>query len=160
MMHYLVQFLDHGALGPVAIGLSPVEVQQLLGNPQDVGGTPKHRIWKYGPIQLGFRRDKSTGTEAVFFIGLYFRHENLAPPAAVGSEGWFPAQHTSKEDCVRYLEEQGVSYSEDKQLTYETQFALLTRSGARVIFDSSSGEAILDSIQLLREPKAAEVGQT
>ena len=154
-MHKLQEFLESGTLGPVVIGLSPVEVQKRLGEPQDVGGTPKHRIWKYGSMQLGFQRNKETRSEAVSFIGLYFRDENLTLPEAVRPEGWFPSQRTMKRVFVRYLEEQGLAYTEDKDLSFETQSALTTSSGAHVIFDCSEGEVILDSIQLLCEPKAA-----
>lgn len=152
-MHLLREFLASGTLGPVAIGLSPVEVQHILGDPWDVGGTPKQRIWKYGSIQLGFQRDKATRTEALSFIGLYFRSGSLVLPEPIQSEGWFPSRQTTKEDFIRYLKEQGIGYAEDRQLTFETQSALVTESGAHVIFDISAGEVALDSIQLLQDPK-------
>jgi hypothetical protein len=76
-MQLLRQLLKSGTLGPVTIGISPVEVQSILGNPWDEGGTCKQRIWKYGSIQLGFHRDKAKRTEALCFIGVYFRNGNL-----------------------------------------------------------------------------------
>jgi hypothetical protein len=156
MMQDLREFLETGTFGPVAIGLSPVEVQLCLGNPWEAGGTAKQRIWKYGAMQLGFQRDKATRTESLSFIGLYFGHESLALPEGIRSEGWFPSRQTTKEEFIRYLDEQGIGYSEDEQLTFETQFALATESGARVVFDSSAGEVTLDSIQLLQDPKLAK----
>jgi hypothetical protein len=156
MMQLLREFLESGTLGPIAIGLSPLEVQHILGEPWDVGGTPKNRIWKYGSIQLGFYRDKATRTETLEFIGLYFRYESLTLPEAISPGGWFPSQRTTKEDFVRYLEEQGVGYSENRQLTFETQSALNTEIGAQVIFYNSAGEAFLDSIQLMQDPKTVK----
>jgi hypothetical protein len=155
-MPKLQEFLERGTFGPVAMGLSPLEVQERLGDPQEAGGKPKHRIWKYGSMQLAFERDRSTRTEAVSFIGFYFRDENLTLPKAIQLEGWFPSQRTMKGAFVRYLEEKGVYYSEDKLLSDETQSALRTRSGAYIIFACSAGEVVLDSIQLARGLKAAD----
>lgn len=154
-MQLLRQFLRSGTLGSITIGLSPVQVQGILGSPWDEGGTRKQRIWKYGSIQLGFHWDKATQTEALSFIGMYLRNGNFALPETIPSEGWFPTRQTSKEDFIRFLKEQGIGYSEDRQLTFETQSTLVTESGAHVIFDSSAGEVALDSIQLLRDPKTA-----
>src|SRR5215471_7321645 len=101
MMHNLRDFLKSRMLGPGTIGLSPVEVQDRLGKPWDVRGTPRQRIWKYGSIQLGFERDKPTRTEAVSFIGLYF-DDSLALPELIRQEGWFPSRSTTKEDFIHY----------------------------------------------------------
>jgi hypothetical protein len=100
-MSLLRDFLKCGTLGPVAIGLSPVDVQRILGDPQEVGGTPRQRIWKYGSLQLGFHRDKATRTEVLSFIGLYFRDGNLTLPEAISLDGWFPSRQTTKEDFIR-----------------------------------------------------------
>lgn len=156
-MSLLREFLTSGTLGPMTIGLSPVEVQRLLGDPWEVGGTSKQRIWKYGSIQLGFHRDKATRTEALSFIGVYFRDGNLTLPEAISSQGWSPSLQTTKEDFIRFLKEQEIGYSEDRQLTFGTQSALTTESGAQVIFYNSADEAFLDSIQLLQALKAARV---
>ena len=153
-MHKMREFLENGRLAPVAIGLSPDEVRQALGAPPEVGGTPKQRIWKYGSMQLGFLRDPALRTEVVSFIGLYFRSGSLDLPEVIGSGEWFPSSLATKEEVIRYLEDQDVPYSQDKRLTFETQFALATPCGASIIFDCSEGEGILDSIQLLREPKS------
>ncbi len=155
-MQDLREFLESGTLGPVTMGLSPVDVEHRLGKPWDVGGTRKQRIWKYGAIQLGFYRDKPTRTEAVSFIGLYFDHDSPALPEAIRLEGWFPSRYTTIEDFIHYLEEQGICYSEHQQLTFETQVVLVTKSGAHVTFDRSEDEVTLDSIQLLQDPKAAK----
>lgn len=154
-MPLLREFLESGKLGPIAIGLSPVEVQHILGDPWDVGGTSKDRLWKYGAVQLGFHRDNATRTEALCFIGLYFRSGSLDLPEAIAPEGWFPSRRTTKGDFIRYLEEQGIGHSVDRQLTIETQSALTTESGTQVTFDSSVDEVFLDSIQLLHAPKRA-----
>jgi hypothetical protein len=154
MMSLLRDFLKCGTLGSVAIGLSPAEVQRILGEPSEVGGTPKQRIWKYGSIQLGFHRDKATRSEALSFLGLYFRDGKLTLPEAISLEGWLPSRQTTKEDFIRYLKEQGIGHSEDRLLAFETQLALATESGAQVIFDTSASEVTLDSIQLLQDRKA------
>jgi hypothetical protein len=160
MTQNLREFLKSGTLGPVTMGLSPVEVQHRLGKPWDVGGTPKQRIWKYGAIQLGFYWDKETRTAGLGFIGLYFCHDSLALPEVIQLEGWFPSRYTTKEDFIHYLEDQGICYSEDQRLTFETQLALATESGAHVIFDRSGDEVTLDSIQLLQDPTAARERMT
>jgi hypothetical protein len=156
MMQLLRDFLESGTLGPLAIGISPLEVQQLLGDPWDVGGAAKNRIWKYGTIQLGFHRDKATRTETLDFIGLYFRYGSLALPEAISPEGWFPSQRTTKEDFIHYLKEQRIGYLEDKRLTFGTQLVLAMESGAQVIFDKSADEVTLESIQLLQDPKTVK----
>ena len=158
-MSLLRDFLKGGTLGPIAIGLSPVEVQRILGEPWDVGGTPNQRIWKYGGIQLGFQRDKVTRAEMLSFIGLYLRDGSFALPETISSGGWFPSRQTTKDDFIRYLKEQGIGYSEARQLTFETQSGLVTESGAQVIFDGSAGEVALDSIQLLQHQKATRTCQ-
>ncbi len=153
-MHKLREFLENGRLAPIAIGLSPDEVQLALGQPLEVGGTPKQRIGKYGSMQFGFRRDPALRTEVVSFIGLYFHSGSLDLPEVIVAGEWFPPSHATKEEVIHYLEDQDVPYSRDKRLTFETQFALATPCGASIIFDCSEGEWILDSIQLLREPQS------
>jgi len=150
MMQTLREFLVSGTLGPLAFGLSPVEVQHCLGEPWDIGVDRKVRLWKYGAIQLSFYWDKETRAEELHFIGLYFRDDSLVLPEAIRLEGWFPSRHTTKDDFIHYLAEQGICYSEDQQLTFETQLTLATESGAHVTFDRSGDEVTLDSIQLAR----------
>jgi hypothetical protein len=160
MVQTMREFLENGSLAPVAFGLSPDEVRRAVGGPPEVGGTPKQRIWKYGPLEIGFRRDPALRTEAVSFIGLYFRQERLDLPAGIRTEGWFPSRRTTKEEVVRFLDGQQIGYRQDEQLTSEMQSALATECGARIIFDCSEGEATLDSIQLLRELRPSERRQT
>ena len=104
-------------------------------------------------MQIGFQRDKATRTEAVCFIGLYFRQEDLDLPKVIRAEDWFPSRRLPKEDVVRRLDEQDIHYWSDSRLTFEGQLALVTRSGANIIFDCSDGEEVLDSIQLRCEPR-------
>lgn len=150
-MQLLRHFLEKGTLGPIALGLSPLEVQHKLGNPEDVGGTPKNRLWKYGSIQFGFHRNKAAPTGELDFIGLYFRYGRLTLPKSISLEGWIPSETTTIEEFIHYLEEQGIGYSEDRQLTFETQSTLTTDSGASIVFTSSEGEFTLDSIQLIEK---------
>lgn len=154
------EFLENGTLAPVAFGLSPDDVRRAIGGPQEVGGTPRQRIWKYGPLEIGFRSDPALRTEAVSFIGLYFRQERLDLPAGVQTEGWFPSPRTTKEDFVRYLEGERIGYREDRLLTSETQSALATEGGASIIFDCSAEGATLDSIQFLQESRPCEPCRT
>ncbi len=53
-------FLKTGELGPVRLGMSREQVQELLGEPDDTGGNSRrHRvptIWKYGDLELHFEQ--------------------------------------------------------------------------------------------------------
>lgn len=154
-MDTIQQFLERGTLGPISLGLDPIEVQRLLGMPADVGGTAKQRIWKYGSLQLGFQRDQTTRAEALSFIGLYFRAEGFALPPPIRIDGWFPSAGVPREDFVRYLADHDMGYAEDARLSGDTQSVLSTKSGASVIFAVSPGTVVLDSIQLIHVPKRA-----
>lgn len=52
------EWLRTGLFGPVRLGMMRAQVRELLGPPDDVGGTScKHRtptIWKYGDIEFHF----------------------------------------------------------------------------------------------------------
>ena len=55
---YLQECLHTGEFGPVRLGMKREEIRELLGEPDDTGGTSrKHRIpqiWKYGEVELHF----------------------------------------------------------------------------------------------------------
>ncbi len=55
-------FLQSGQLGPIRLGMSRTQVRELLGDPDDIGGTSrKYRVpatWKYGDIELHYERGK------------------------------------------------------------------------------------------------------
>src|SRR5687768_9296894 len=57
----LREFLDTGAFGPVKLGMSHVQVEDILGPPESTGGTSRRFktpvIWLYGDIELHFERD-------------------------------------------------------------------------------------------------------
>src|SRR5687767_7653095 len=74
----LARFFATGDLGPIRLGMSPEEVEMLLGPPEGLGlNMPKGTIlWKHGDLELIFVDGK------LWNIALHFynREDNLLLP--------------------------------------------------------------------------------
>jgi hypothetical protein len=151
-MDTLQEFLEVGRLGPLVPGLSVAQAERALGVPDDVGVNLP--IWKFGALQIAF--DSANPNAVLVFIGVYFRDANSVLPKSITVQGWFPNPGATKEQVLGYLTSHAIEYRADPQLSFDTQSAFRSKSGAHIVFDMRNGSAFLDSIQLLDERHTRE----
>jgi len=154
-MSTLQRFLTSGQLGDLVPGVSRDFVRQRLGEPYDVSAQRKSEVWKYGPVELGFYKDRSaeSGPPTLTFIGLYFRTPREHVPSQLAWSGWLPTAGTTVADFTNYFTTVPIEHSalvSEDGLEY-----LIISSGVRITF--SQGK--LDSIQLIarRKPKRRQL---
>jgi hypothetical protein len=105
----LLDWLRTGQFGPVRLGFSRAQLQDLLGRPDDMGGTSrKHRtpaIWKYGDIEFHFGgRD-----DPLYLIHL----DDFAIPTggpAIAFDPWIVRGGLLREEVEWILSAQGIAY--------------------------------------------------
>ncbi len=61
---------ETGDICPVALGDTRARIRELLGEPDDVGGTSRQhrlpRIWKYGSVEFHFGPRQSDGLDLIY----------------------------------------------------------------------------------------------
>jgi hypothetical protein len=105
-------------------------VRGLLGEPHDQSiGRPV--LWKYGPLQLGFKDSR--------VVMILLTTEGGTDPT------W--GEGTDRPRVERALSEMGLSYELVPELTFETQSALrVASSGAVAVFDAERGECLVKAV--------------
>lgn len=136
----LIEFLRTGNLGPLALGMARKEVEEILGKPEDSSRSRRNQpvCWKYGNLQVWIQQ------EVLTFIGLYFPDEQFQLPAVLGELIELPR---TLDGLQGVLEEQGIGFRVDQQLTFVDQVALRVGPGIQVVFRWDDGCICLDSIQ-------------
>ncbi|MEW6735669.1 MAG: hypothetical protein AB1489_30540 [Acidobacteriota bacterium] len=134
-------FIEKGCLGKIKTGISRQEVINLLGEPDDKT-QPKERnpIWKYNDLQVSFRG------ESLFFIGLYLEQPTLVLPKPLTLD---TELHNIRwlDSFKKHLLTEGIHFSINEKLTFDTQMCLVTNIGVNIIFQDNE----LDTIQYLNE---------
>lgn len=146
----------NGRLGPLCLGMTPDEVVQLIGPPEDVGASRSTRfLWKYGDLELFFCRERSCLSEPhLVSIALYFRHGPFQTTAPIELCGFVPQSWTQPTDCEEHFRTLGVSYYRDPlidKLCQGEQTTLVAGVGVLFVFGANErGGWDLDSIQFTR----------
>jgi hypothetical protein len=141
-MDALATFLTCGRLGALTSGMTKPDVRRLLGEPRDVSVQKNPETWKYGPLQLGFHKDRGETEASLRFLGLYF-HDAGPLPDRLAWAGWFPSSATTPADFQEFLARQGLE-AQAKVEGEANDYVIMT-SGVRVTF----ADGQLDSIQFL-----------
>jgi hypothetical protein len=101
-MGTFAEFLTEGRLGGLAPGQNRSEVQSLLGKPEATARGPVE-IWKYGALQVAFRRDPEGGEPSVASLSLFFTDDASRLPATLDLSGWWPTAGTKIQDLSPYI---------------------------------------------------------
>src|SRR2546426_4137523 len=100
------EFLTTGNLGGVHLGMSAEELRALLGEPEATGFQREADIWKYGALQLVFR--KETGHSLLAMIVLSTNDGGKAWPKNLSFKDWMPGSDRSIEEFLQFLAEAGI----------------------------------------------------
>jgi len=147
-MATLYDFLATGQLGEISAGMARDKIREILGEPADRSKQKNPEIWKYGGLQVAFRRDKGDVQARVAFIGLYFRNKNAGIPPELGLSGWIPSGATTLEDFKNYLS--SADQFPDTSVAREEANRLVTKANVSIEFQDGK----LDSIQYTGPEKA------
>ena len=144
----LREFLVNGALGPLRHGLQIDQVSAYCGQPDDRSVSRKAPIWKYGCLELAFRRDRKDHRHSLDFIGLYFREKTFHLPDQFKLTGWWPSPGIAIDAFQENLRDLGVSFSVDHKLSSECHTMLSVGIGVSAYFVFENGSPkVLDSMQ-------------
>ncbi|MHB8876882.1 MAG: hypothetical protein ACYC8T_24560 [Myxococcaceae bacterium] len=128
------------SLGGVRTGLSPEEVESLLGPPEDVSLRKGRRvIFRYGSLQVFFDQ---LGRAVQGFV-VYFRMKEVKVPDACKDGVWPLVPGLSQEQAERLMQKEGLEVAGYQPLTFGDQSCLRIAPGVVAIFD----HGVIDSLQ-------------
>jgi hypothetical protein len=146
-MTTLFDFLFTGNLGPIHLGMSKDQASRILGEPDDRSIQKKPEIWKYGRLQLAFRREKGSPSSSLAFIALYFNRSNDALPPALAILGWWPSENTTLEEFTAIIN--SSQQTPNNLVAKEENDRLILKVGIEISFE----EGKLYSIQYAHSEK-------
>lgn len=97
-MSGFANFLKTGSIGPVILGMSPFEVTELLGEPDEASRKKNPLILKYGPLQMEFWRQNGQSKSQLQSMELNLESGRESLPSQVNFDD-FPENFT--EDTFR-----------------------------------------------------------
>jgi hypothetical protein len=121
------EFLLAGRLEPLAWGISPEEVQKLLGPPEDTSVGKKPLIWKFGSAELAFFRNKTTETTALESVCL---RPPWTMPANLSWNDWPLEGFATRQQTDDLLRSLGAAWTVDDWDHF------LLPSGVQITFDN------------------------
>src|SRR5205085_5957071 len=107
-MATLEDFLKAGRLGPVILGMDPVEVMNALGDPDDTSEKLNPLTIKYGPVQLVFWSKPKQRKQELREIVLSYKPRFKKLPKALRLSDWNPTSAPTEGGFVAYLKQ--ISY--------------------------------------------------
>ena len=136
----LEQFLKHGELGPIRVGMGADELMDVLGPPDGRSTGKNPRILKYGGLQLAVASSREHSAHRVISIGLYFQPVEEELPEAIRPEDWQPSSSTTEQDFRDYLDR--IGYPPYSSFSEESSRQLVLSSGTNIAFTDSRLHAI------------------
>jgi hypothetical protein len=115
----LVALIAERSYRGVRIGATHEGVLAALGEPEDVSAI-RAPIWKYGDLEVSF-------------------HDGRAVLLCLDAR----SSETTLPELRRLLDEHSIPHEIDPALTFETQTAIRTATGASIVFDA---DGTLDSV--------------
>lgn len=149
-MATLEDFLRGGGLGPLHFGMTPEEVRAILGPPQDTASVKRPLIWKYGALQLTFKRVEADKSWRLAHMGIYFQNRESIPES-VRPTDWLPTSDTTETQFRTCLPQQGLSvYGTVEGVSGRN---LILATGAQATFQDDK----LQSLQFTNRRPAVEL---
>jgi len=124
----LLQFFKTGDFGPVKLGMTRAEVENLLGepdsyySPDDANNSDNYTtagIWEYGGVELYFATQDSTDVTSHLLIEITFNPIYLATPEKWQTDirPWVFGSYfgPTRQELKRALMQAAIPYTEDKR---------------------------------------------
>lgn len=128
----LLEFLRTGALGQIRFGMTPEQIQDLLGHPDDVGLVSRpHKLWKYGDVELHFL------DHSLLMIHMEPAAGQVRLPSRLTAENALPLSDWSA--LQTELHQCGIPVRNQPTLTGPGQEGFLVGSCASITVNCSSG---------------------
>lgn len=148
-MTTLREFLQHGRLDRIQLGISPFDAESILGEPQYRSRKNNPLELKYGSLRLTFWKHSGSHSSQLMSFGLYFRPAFEPIPSVVMPTDFHPTEATTKQefrDFMRSTECWPVHMSDGLD-----QDVLSFLSGVVVTFAEGKLNNIRATQRLLRE---------
>jgi hypothetical protein len=140
-MASMKEFLTTGNLGGIHLGMFEEDLRELLGEPEATGCQRDADVWKYGPLQLVFRRQ--TGHSLLAMIVLSTENGGKPLPKGLSFQDWMPGLDTSAEEFLQFLAEAGLQDKLKPGFSSEYQLNYIVEPSAEAVFNLESGRARL-----------------
>ena len=123
----LLQFFKTGRFGPVKLGMTRAEVENLLGKPDSYSSDTIYetinyaeaRVWEYGGVELCFATDDSADITSHFLMEIRFNPIYLATPEKWQTDivPWVFGSYfgPTRQELKDALIQAAIPYTEDKQ---------------------------------------------
>jgi hypothetical protein len=124
----LLQFFKTGDFGPVKLGMTRAEVENLLGKPDsyytpdnadDSNNYATARIWEYGGVELCFATQDSTDVTSHLLMEITFNPIYLATPEKWQTDiaPWVFGSYfgPTRQELKQALGQAAIPYTEDKR---------------------------------------------
>lgn len=150
-MATLEEFLKAGRLGPISLGMGPVEVMTAVGEPDETSKKTNLLTIKYGPVQLVFWSKPKQRNQDLREILLSYKPSFKKLPKPLRLSDWNYSSAPSESDFLAYLKR--IDFHPVHTVTGESETQLIFISGVVALFAAK----LLNSIRLSqREVKEAE----
>jgi hypothetical protein len=144
-MATLAQFLRTGSLGPIVLGMNPIEVFEHIGDPEEESQKKNPLTLKYGSLQLVFWRHGSKPQLRDIALNFLPKFERLPSPVAL--KDFHPRDQPTEEYFRNFIRESG--YLPVHLTKHPSGEQMVFLSG--VIVDFSDG--LLNSIRIAQKEK-------
>jgi hypothetical protein len=103
------EFLTHGRLGDLQLGLRPEQVARILGDPDDRSVRPRPiTLLRFGAAELAFKNIPGTSDSRLVSISLSFDRADRDIPMVLRPTDWLPTGETTEQEFQRFLETSGI----------------------------------------------------
>jgi hypothetical protein len=140
-MPTLEQFLKTGRIGPIRLGMGPMEVKSLIGEPTDWSTSSTPLLFIYGPLQLTFWKKRSERELQLQEIALKFQPTLKGLPNAVMPSDWKIQRRATIKSFRSFLKK--IDYSADPETNGSSSRQVVLPSGVRATF----AEGMLQSLR-------------
>jgi hypothetical protein len=130
----LLEWLRTGRFGPIHLGMSRTEVEDLLGPPEALGGTSSRRriptLWKYGDVEMYFGEKRQDGLYMLFLEGLSVPSRGQT----LELDPWLLRSGMGVEVALRQLEAEGLRVEQSINPADPDYVELRLASGVKLSF--------------------------
>ena len=135
----LKEFIEKGNLGLLNLGMKRLEIEQQLGKPEDweVGKNDyqQSNIWKYGDIELHFKKDK---LEMIFMDNF----TNLAGGKNIKLDCWIINGKLTYQKAQQHFLSSSISFSTKSDVYNENGIFLVSSCNTILAFSGDAPELI------------------
>lgn len=131
-MATLEDFLKTGHLGPVVLGMSPVDAMTALGDPDDTSRKSNPLLIRYGCVQLSFWRAPQQKVHQLREIAVTFQPNFEMFPESLDFTDWNPTEAPTEEEFRSFIEQIDYPPSHVIEGASEKAFSFLSGVSALV----------------------------